>query len=76
MKCKTRKYADGGKVMEREYGNPTFGKAVAANLGVGDGYSYRPKKAEKKKPREINVANAPVEFGNVMAKRKKMLDET
>lgn len=86
MKCKPRKYADGGKVMEREYGgNPTFGKAVAANFGVGDGYSYRPKKAEKKaapkaapkeKPREINVANAPAEFGNVIAKRKKMLDET
>lgn len=105
MKPMVRVYADGGKIVEREYGgNPTFGKAVAANFGVGDGYSYRPKKAEKKapqprggmsaeplykniatgkvskepgkKPREMNVGNAAVEFGNVMAKRKAALDET
>lgn len=80
MKCKTRKYADGGKVMEREYGGkPSFSKAVASNFGVGDGYSYRPKKAPKAeakpKPREINVGNAASEFGNVIAKRKKALDE-
>lgn len=80
MGCKTRKYSDGGKVMEREYGgNPTFAKAVAANFGIGDGYSYRPKKSEAKKaasPRKMDVSNAASEFGNVVAKRKKMLDET
>lgn len=86
MKPMVRVYADGGKIVEREYGgNPTFGKAVAANFGVGDGYSYRPKKAEKKaapkaapkeKPREINVGNAVAEFGNVVAKHKAALDET
>lgn len=78
MKCKARKYADGGKVVDREYGTPTFGKAVAANFGVGDGYSYRPKKepkAAKKEPRRINVGNAAAEFGNVIAKRKEQLDQ-
>ena len=77
MKPIVRVYADGGKVVEREYGGkPTFMKAVAANFGIGDGYSYRPKKAEKKaKPREMNVGNAAAEFGNVMAKRKKELDD-
>lgn len=77
-KCGPRKYSDGGKVMEREYGGkPTFMKAVAANFGVGDGYSYRPKKepkVAKKEPRKINVGNAAVEFGNVIAKRKELLD--
>ena len=81
MKCKTRKYADGGKVMEREYGGkPTFGKAVAANFGVGDGYSYRPKKAapkaKPKEPERANIANAAVTYPEMIAKRKKMLDET
>lgn len=77
-KCGPRKYSDGGKVMEREYGGkPTFMKAVASNFGVGDGYSYRPKKepkVAKKEQRKINVANAPAEFGNVIAKRKELLD--
>ena len=48
MGCKTRKYSDGGKVLEREYasGKPTFLKAVASNLGVGDGYG-KPKAPKK-----------------------------
>ena len=78
-KCGTRKYADGGKIVEREYGgNPTFAKAVAANFGVGDGYSYRPKKAAAKKeePKRMSISNATQELGGVIAKRKKMLDET
>lgn len=39
-KCGPRKYSDGGKVLEREYGagKPTFLKAVGARLGMGDGY--------------------------------------
>ena len=52
--------------------------AVAANFGVGDGYSYRPKKAEAKKaasPRKMDVSNATSEFGSAVAKRKKALDE-
>lgn len=77
MGCKTRKYSDGGKVVDREYGTPTFGKALAAKVGVGDGYSYFPKKAPKPKDtrRRIDVSNATSEFGNVIAKRKKALDE-
>ena len=77
MGCKTRKYSDGGKVMEREYGGkPTYLKSVMAKLGVGDGYSYSPPKAAKPKDtrRKIDVSNATSEFGNVMANRKKMLD--
>ena len=71
-------YADGGKVTksESEYGKPTFARAVAAHFGVGDGWG-NPKNAPKpKEERRMNVANAPAELGNVIAKRKKMLDET
>lgn len=66
-------YADGGKVMKSEYGEPTFMKSVAASVGVGDGYSYRPKKDSG--PKRMNVANATSELGNVVAKRKKALDD-
>ncbi len=75
MKCKTRKYADGGKVMEREYGgSPTYAKALLSRVGIGDGYgnSKNPPKPAKR----MDVSNATSTLGNVMAKRKKMLDET
>lgn len=76
MKPVVRVYADGGKVLEREYGagKPTYGKALMARVGVGDGYG-KAKAPKAKKPREINVANATQEFGNVIAKRKKELDD-
>lgn len=68
-------YADGGKVVKSEYGEPTYPRAVMARVGVGDGYG-NPKSSPKPKEKRMNVGNAAVEFGNVMAKRKKMLDET
>lgn len=66
-------YADGGKVMKSEYGEPTFMKSVAAKVGVGDGYSYSPKKSPDKK--RMSISNATQEMGGVVAKRKKMLDD-
>jgi hypothetical protein len=79
-KChkKTMKhYADGGKVIKSEYGEPTFTRAVLANFGVGDGYG-NPKKQPKppSKDERMNIANAPEEFQNVISKRKQMLDAT
>ena len=62
-------YADGGKV------EPTYARAVAARLGWGDGYG-NPKEAPKPKEKRMLVANAPATLGNVVEKRKKMLDET
>ena len=73
MGCKARKYSDGGKVMEREYGgNPSFAKAVASNFGVGDGYSYG---AKKPKAKSAPAKTAPDSLRTTLAKRKKMLDE-
>lgn len=75
MKCKTRKYADGGKVMEREYGgSPTYAKALLSRVGIGDGYGgpKNPPKAAKR----MDVSNAASTLGTVVSKRKKMLDET
>jgi hypothetical protein len=66
---KVRKYADGGKA--NEYGKPTFARAVAARVGVGDGYG-NPKPAA---PKRMNVANAATTMGDVLAKRKKALNE-
>jgi hypothetical protein len=66
VKC----YADGGKI------EPTYGRALLAKVGIGDGYGNSKNPPKPKKPREMNVGNATSEFGNVMAKRKKMLDET
>lgn len=67
-----RVYADGGKVMEREYGGkPTYLKSVMAKLGVGDGYSYGPKKAKR-----LNIANAKAGMTTAVSNRKKVLDET
>lgn len=70
MGCKTRKYSDGGKVLEREYGagQPTYLKSVMAKVGIGDGYG-------KAKPKRMNVANATDTLGSVVSKRKKMLDD-
>lgn len=99
MKCKPKKYANGGPV--RVFadgglaGKPTYLKSVAAKVGVGDGYDYFPKKSPEPKkikaeriykdartgevsktpPRRMDVSNAASEFGNVVAKRKKALDE-
>jgi len=80
MKCKPKKYANGGPV--RVFadgglaGKPTYLKSVAAKVGIGDGYDYFPQKASKPKDtrRKMDVSNAASEFGNVMAKRKKSLD--
>lgn len=70
MGCKTRKYSDGGKVLEREYGagKPTYLKSVMAKLGVGDGYG-------KAKPKRLSIENAKGGMTTAMANRKKMLDE-
>jgi len=82
MKCKPKKYANGGPVrVFADGGKPTYLKSVAAKIGIGDGYDYFPPKAAKAtKPkdtrRKIDVSNATSEFGNVMAKHKKALDET
>ena len=78
MKCKPKKYANGGPV--RVFadgglaGKPTYLKSLAAKVGIGDGYDYRPKKETKAAPRKMDVSNATQEFGNVLAKRKKALD--
>ncbi len=79
MKPMVRVYADGGKIVDREYGTPTFGKALAAKVGIGDGYSYRPKKAPKAKDpnadKRMSISNAPEKLPDMIAKRKKMLDD-
>ena len=62
-------YADGGKV------EPTFGRALMARVGIGDGYGNA-KNAPKPKPKRMDVGNATETFGGVVSKRKKMLDET
>lgn len=69
-KCGPRKYSDGGKVLEREYGagKPTYLKAVGARLGFGDGYG-------KAKPEKLTVSNAREGMASTVSKRKKMLDE-
>lgn len=74
-------YADGGKVEETlgtEYGagKPTFGKAVKARLGFGDGYGKPSGRggmsAERLyKPR----TEAGKSLQSTVANRKKMLDE-
>ena len=74
MGCKTRKYSDGGKIVDREYGNPTFAKSVAEKVGVGDGYSYFPTKDRNAKQR-MSISNVTEKLPDVIAKRKKMLDD-
>lgn len=75
-KCGPRKYSDGGKVLEREYGGkPTFLKSVAAKVGIGDGYSYSPPKAKAKKAERMDVSNVTTKLPETLANRKKMLDE-
>ena len=64
VKC----YADGGKV------EPTFGRALMARVGIGDGYGNA--KNPPKPAKRMNVGNATETLGSVVAKRKKMLDET
>ena len=73
MKCKPRKYANGGQV-----GKPTYGKSLAAKVGIGDGYDYFPAKAPKAKDKDadkrLTIASAPSKYSETIAKRKKMLD--
>ena len=80
MKCAPKKYANGGPILRvfADGGKPTYLKSVAAKVGIGDGYDYAPKKAPKPKDtrRKMDVSNATAEFGGVIAKRKKLLDET
>lgn len=75
-KCgSTRKMADGGKVLSSEtiYGRPTYGRAVLARVGVGDGYGNpKPKKAKPK----MSISNAKEGMTELVSNRKKMLDET
>jgi hypothetical protein len=74
MKCKPRKYSDGGKVVDREYGTPTFPSALKNRLGMDDdGYGNSMKKPQ---PKKMDVSNVASEFKNVMAARKKALDDT
>lgn len=79
MKCKPKKYANGGPVRVfadgGAVGKPTYAKALAAKVGIGDGYDYFPKKPKDNR-RKMDVSNATREFGGVIAKRKKALDET
>lgn len=72
MGCKTRKFSDGGKVLEREYGagQPTYLKSVMAKVGIGDGYGKA-----KPKPKRMDVGNATETLDDVVSKRKKMLDD-
>lgn len=72
MGCKTRKFSDGGKVLEREYGagQPIYLKSVMAKVGIGDGYGKA-----KPKPKRMNVSNASETLDTVVSKRKKMLDD-
>jgi hypothetical protein len=70
MGCKTRKYSDGGKVLEREYGagQPTFGKAVKAQFGAGDGFGK-----PKREYRPLTKSGKALQ--TAVSNRKKMLDE-
>ena len=85
MKCKPRKYANGGIPMLKgggipyadggKIGKPTYAKSVAAKVGLGDGYNYFPPKAPKAKPKErMTISNAAQTLPEAMAKRKKALD--
>lgn len=62
-------YADGGKI------EPTFGRALMARVGIGDGYGNA-KNAPKPKPaKRMSISNATDTLGSVVSNRKKMLDE-
>ncbi len=64
-------YADGGKVMKTEYGEPTFTRAVLEKVGIGDGYGNA-KSAPKKE--RMDVSNATEKLSSVVEKRKRELD--
>lgn len=82
MKCKPKKYANGGPV--RVFadgglaGKPTYLKSVAAKVGIGDGYNYIPPKAPKAKDKNadkrMSISNSPEKFSEAIAKRKAALD--
>lgn len=76
MGCKTRKYSDGGKVLEREYsaGQPTYLKSILAKVGIGDGYGKKSPPKDKNADKRLTIASAPEKFGETLAKRKQMLD--
>ncbi len=82
MGCRARKYSDGGKVVDREYGKPTFVSALKNAVGMDDDGYGNPNKKPKKQPvpdesgKRLNIANSPVEFSDVLAKRRKALDDT
>ena len=73
MRKKPVKYADGGKVVEREYGKPTYGKALLARVGIGDGYGSGKSKAKKALTPVRDAVAKP--FAGTIANRKKMLDD-
>jgi hypothetical protein len=80
MICKKRKYSNGGKVVssESEYGKPTFGRAVLAKAGIGDGYGNSksaPKPKDKDAGKRMSISNAPSKLSETLAKRKQMLDQ-
>ena len=78
MVCKTRKYSNGGKVIDSDYGKPTFARAVMAKVGIGDGYGNSksaPKPKDKDAGKRMTISNAPSKLSETLAKRKKMMDE-
>ena len=84
MKCKPRKYANGGTPMLSgggipyadggKIGKPTFAKSVAAKAGLGDGYNYFPPKAPKAKDKDadkrLTISNSPDKLSEALAKQK------
>jgi hypothetical protein len=76
MGCKKHKFSDGGKVLKSEYGEPTFGKSLLAAIGIGDGYGKGTAKKASIKEKRLTIADSASEFPDLLAKRKKMLDDT
>lgn len=83
MKCKPKKYANGGPVRVfadgGTVGKPTYLKSVAAKVGIGDGYNYFPSKTypkpkDKDADKRLTISNAPSKFAETLAKRKKAMD--
>lgn len=75
-KCGPRKYSDGGKVLAEEYGagRPTYGKAVKARVGMGDGYG-KPKMALNAERIYTPATKAGKSLQSAVQKRKKALDD-
>jgi hypothetical protein len=84
MKRKPVKYADGGKVVAREYGKPSFAKSVAARASstVSDGYKWFPRASLKNITRPA-MSDGPVgtvrnagRKGTMNRAAQEQLDET